>query len=132
MGRVILYADRITGSMDRAIKETDRRRRKQVAYNKKHGIVPRTIVKTLEEILQATSVADSRMDQDEGPEEVFESDSYEDMLVRIEAEMVAAARDLEFEKAASLRDRMEDIVAMIAMSGKPPRRAKKRSRKGRR
>jgi len=131
-GKVILYADKMTGSMDRAIKETDRRRRKQVAYNKKHGIVPRTIVKTTEEIIQATSVADSRYSPDEEPEETFESQSYEEMLVKVEAEMLEAARNLEFEKAASLRDRMEDIVAMIAMSGKPKGRTKKRSRKGRR
>jgi len=131
-GKVILYADKITGSMDRAIKETDRRRRKQVAHNKKHGIVPRTIVKTAEEIIQATSVADSRYQPDELPEETFESQSYEEMLVRVEAEMLEAARNLEFEKAASLRDRMEDIVAMIAMSGKSAGRAGKRPRKGRR
>jgi excinuclease ABC subunit B len=131
-GKVILYADKITGSMDRAIKETDRRRRKQVAYNKKHGITPRTIIKTAEEILQATSVADSRIEKDEPPEDTFESESYEEMLVKVEAEMLEAARNLEFEKAASLRDRMEDIVAMIAMSGMPSRRIKKRSRKGRR
>jgi excinuclease ABC subunit B len=131
-GKVILYADKITGSMDRAIKETDRRRRKQVAYNKKHGITPRTIIKTAEEILQATSVADSRIEKDEPPEDTFESESYEEMLVKVEAEMLEAARNLEFEKAASLRDRMEDIVAMIAMSGMPSRRTKKRSRKGRR
>jgi len=131
-GRVILYADKITGSMDRAIKETDRRRRKQVAFNRKHGITPRTIVKTAEEILRATSVADSRAEEDEAVEDAFESQSYEEMLVKVEAEMLQAARNLEFEKAASLRDRMEDIVAMIAMSGKPPRRTRKRSRKGRR
>jgi excinuclease ABC subunit B len=131
-GRVILYADQITGSMDRAMKETQRRRRKQVDYNEQHGIVPQTIVKTAEEILQATSVADSRRDKVDSKEEVFEGGTYEDMLVRLEADMLEAARNLEFEKAASLRDRMEDIIAMMAMEGKRPGRGRARARKGRR
>jgi excinuclease ABC subunit B len=130
-GKVILYADEITGSMDRAIKETQRRRRKQIRYNEEHGIVPRTIYKTHEEILQATSVADSRMGKETGPEAMFESSDYEEMLARLESEMMEAAKNLEFEKAASLRDRMEDIIATAAMSGGRAGRRRTPKRKGR-
>ncbi|MFH1312016.1 MAG: excinuclease ABC subunit UvrB [Candidatus Eisenbacteria bacterium] len=131
-GKVILYADKITGSMDRAMKETRRRRKIQMEYNKKHGIIPRTIVKTAEEILQATSVADSGRGESQSPGQEFEANDYEDMLVRLEHEMMEAAKNREFEKAASLRDRMEDIVAMMAMEGTRPSRAKTMRRRGRR
>jgi excinuclease ABC subunit B len=128
LGKVVLYADTVTGSMQRAISETKRRRDIQTAYNTEHGIVPKTIVKTAEEIIQATYVADSGRDS-ATPEKVYESRSYEDMLADLEREMIQAARDLEYEKAASLRDRMEDVIAMMAMEGKRPAR-KRASRKG--
>jgi excinuclease ABC subunit B len=131
-GKVILYADKITGSMDRAMKETRRRRQIQIEYNEKHGITPRTIVKTAEEILQATSVADSVREESEGPGQEFEDGDYENMLARLEHEMIEAARNREFEKAASLRDRMEDMVAMMMMEGKKPSRPKAKRRRGRR
>jgi excinuclease ABC subunit B len=126
LGKVVLYADTITGSMQRAINETKRRRDIQRDYNAEHGIVPKTIVKTAEEIMQATYVADSGR-QTAAPDKVFESQSYEDMLANLEREMIQAARDLEFEKAASLRDRMEDVIAMMAMEGKRPARKRPRT-----
>ena len=129
--KVILYGDVITGSMDRAMKETERRRRKQLSYNEEHGIVPETIYKSTEEIIQATSVADSRAAREVGPEEMFEGGDYEQMLASLEAEMMDAAKNLEFEKAASLRDRMEDIIAMMAMTGEK-RSRRKGKRRGRR
>src|SRR5262249_37638536 len=117
-GRVVLYADKITDSMQRAIDETNRRRTKQQAYNTEHGITPRTIVKSREEILQATSVADaiargesqelqSLLDavRDEGPDA---------LLARLEGEMLDAARKLEFERAASLRDRIDEVRSTLA------------------
>jgi excinuclease ABC subunit B len=129
-GKVILYADEMTGSMARAMKETERRRRKQLRYNEEHGIVPETIFKSPEEIMQATSVADSRATRETGPEEMFEHGDYEKMLAELEAEMMDAAKNLEFEKAASLRDRMEDIIAYMAMTGeKTGRRKSKRRRR---
>jgi excinuclease ABC subunit B len=130
-GKVILYADTVTGSMQRAMNETTRRRRIQLAYNKKHGIVPQTIVKTAEEILQATYVADSVRERAE-PADMIESTSYEEMLASLEREMIAAAKGLEFEKAASLRDRMEDVITMMAMEGKRPERPRAKARRGRR
>jgi excinuclease ABC subunit B len=130
LGRVILYADTVTGSMQRAMGETNRRRKIQLAYNKQHGIVPQTIIKTAEEILQATFVADSARETAE-PAQMIESTSYEEMLAALEREMVAAARDLEFEKAASLRDRMEDVITMMALEGKRPERPRARAKRGR-
>jgi excinuclease ABC subunit B len=117
--------------MERAIKETERRRRKQVRYNEEHGIVPETIFKSPEEILQATSVADSRAMKEAGPAEMFEGGDYEQILARLESEMMEAAENLEFEKAASLRDRMEDMIAYMAMTGEKHGR-RKTKRRGRR
>jgi excinuclease ABC subunit B len=131
-GKVILYADQMTGSMDRAINETKRRRKIQLDYNKKHGIVPKTIIKTAEEILQATSVADSGRDLSAGPEHDFEAADYDEMLARIEYEMMEAAANLEFEKAASLRDRMEEIIALMAMSESKPKRQRAKRKRSRR
>jgi len=118
--------------MHRAIEETRRRRRIQLEYNRKHRIIPRTIVKTAQEILQATSVADSGKDKEGSPEEIFKETEYEDMLARLEREMMEAAGNLEFEKAASLRDRMEDIIAMMAIQGSRSSRSKSDRSKARR
>ncbi|HVP57695.1 MAG TPA: excinuclease ABC subunit UvrB [bacterium] len=130
-GKVILYADTVTGSMQRAMDETNRRRKIQLAYNKKHGIVPQTIVKTAEEILQATYVADSVREAAE-PVDMIQSTSYEEMLADLEREMIAAAKNLEFEKAASLRDRMEEVITMMTMEGKRPERPRTKARRARR
>jgi excinuclease ABC subunit B len=112
-GEVILYADTMTGSMRRAIEETQRRRRKQLAFNKKHGIVPRSIVKSPEEVLRATSVADAAP----APEQILFSDTgelpREDLIRQMESDMLEAARRLEFEKAASLRDRIEELKGTV-------------------
>ena len=131
-GKVILYADSITGSMDRAMKETSRRRQLQVEYNEKHGIVPRTIIKTAEEILKATSVADSRQEAEELPACGPDGVSYEEMISRLERDMLKAAENLEFEKAASLRDRIEDVLALAALEGGGKRKKASRRKKGRR
>ncbi len=133
-GRVILYADSITGSMDRAMRETWRRRNLQVEYNRKHGIVPKTIIKTAEEILKATSVADSRVEAEEVPAGGPEGASYREMVARLERDMLEAAENLEFEKAASLRDRIEDVLALAAMeegAGRKPGSGRKKGRRRR-
>ena len=130
-GKVILYADTVTGSMQRAISETKRRRDTQLEYNKEHGIIPETIVKTTEEILQATYVADSGRGNPSEPQAPFESESYEEILANLEHEMTEAARKLEFEKAASLRDRMEDVITMMTLEGKRPERSKAKRKRDR-
>ena len=101
-GRVIMYADRVTDSMQEAIDETDRRREKQVAYNTEHGIVPETIIKEIRDIHEGLRrVAEERAELQvagKEPEELAE------MVGRLEAQMKEAARNLEFERAAALRD----------------------------
>ena len=123
-GKVILYADNLTGSMERMMNETNRRRKKQIAYNTKHGITPTTIYKTTEEILAATSIADVKLKQDERyqrakPMAIAEtivkylsSDQKKDMLEELKAEMRRAAKDLEFERAAELRNEIERLERM--------------------
>jgi excinuclease ABC subunit B len=112
-GLVIFYADKITGSMERAIDETNRRRVKQLEYNEEHGIVPRSIVKSIEEVRLSTSVADAKEPDERkrrGVEVVLpdEVDDWE-MLRLLEEEMLREAKELHFERAASIRDRIEEI-----------------------
>jgi excinuclease ABC subunit B len=116
-GRVILYADVMTDSMRRAIDETSRRRVKQLAFNSAHGITPRSVQKSVEAILESTTVADARGGADEDPAAFIgavEAHSAEELIGRLESEMLAAARQLEFERAASLRDRIDDLRATLA------------------
>jgi excinuclease ABC subunit B len=115
-GDVILYGDNMTGSMKRAIEETNRRRKKQIDYNRLHNITPRTIVKSLEEVMKATSVADAAVKTTEPPgfdSSVFGKMDREALVELLEREMLAAARRLEFEKAASLRDKLEEIRTKV-------------------
>jgi len=99
---VIMYADENTDSMMRAIGEMERRRKKQLAYNKKHNITPRSIVKTEEEIIKATSVAD-RMSKTSKEEIKVEE------LAKLYSEMKEAASLMDFERAAEIRDRIKLI-----------------------
>ncbi|MFZ1979558.1 MAG: excinuclease ABC subunit UvrB [Bacteroidota bacterium] len=115
-GKVILYADTITGSMRRMIDETERRRKKQLDYNKINNINPKTIYKTVEEILAATSIADVKMKRDERalqfrPKVISEtiarylsSDQKKDLIEELKEQMRQSVKDLEFERAAELRD----------------------------
>ena len=119
-GRVLFYADTTTDSMRRALDETRRRREKQLAYNQEHGITPRTVTKSVEEILQSTSVADAIRSSDEDVASFLsavERDDPAELIARLEGEMLDAAQQLDFERAASLRDRVEDLRA--AMEGAP-------------
>jgi excinuclease ABC subunit B len=116
-GRVILYADTETDSMRRALDETRRRRAKQLAWNAAHGVTPRTIEKSVDQVLQATHVADAIRDEGEdvsGLLSAAERDDPRGLIARLEAEMLDAARVLEFERAASLRDRVDELKAMLA------------------
>ena len=120
-GRVIMYADQVTGSMQRAIDETNRRRSLQEEYNREHGIVPETIVKSIEEVMLQTVVADTRDDRERIPESLPEAvanarGDRDDMIGRLEREMFEAAEKLEFELAASLRDRILELQAETVAS----------------
>jgi excinuclease ABC subunit B len=120
-GRVILYADTITGSMQRMLDETNRRREKQVEYNTEHGISPTTIYKTIEEIMSSTAIADAKVSRDARREAAalpkiadavvryLTDDQKRDMIEELKQEMRNAAKDLEFERAANLRDEIERL-----------------------
>ncbi len=113
-GMVIFYADGMTGSMRRAIEETNRRRKKQIAYNRRHNITPRSITKSLEDVRITTSVADAKRSAEgrgvEG-ERVLVPERWDDprVLKTLEEEMWKEAEALNFERAASIRDRIEEI-----------------------
>jgi excinuclease ABC subunit B len=117
-GRVILYADAVTNSMRRALEETGRRRARQLAWNAEHGIVPRSVEKSVEEVMQATSVADAIRTGEEadvgGLLRALEREGPAQLIARLEGEMLEAARQLEFERAASLRDRIDEIRSTLA------------------
>lgn len=127
-GLVILYADKITQSMDKVIKETARRRTIQEDYNKKHNINPKTVLKTLEEIMSSTVIADSKSKQDARrgkkkkdqhktslsilTDPALERNNPEerrDLINQLRKQMVEAAKDLEFERAAELRDEINRL-----------------------
>ncbi len=124
-GEVIMYADRITRSMDLAIGETNRRRERQLAWNQEHGLIPRTITKSRAEILMSTVAAGDRGSETEPEdprpwESILDHDmSPREMVTMLSAAMTAAAKDLDFEKAAALRDRIEDLKAQWGIGENP-------------
>jgi excinuclease ABC subunit B len=130
-GMVIMYADKITGSMQRAIDETNRRRIIQIDYNKKHGITPRTITKSKEAIMDQTSIADSKKTTPKFYEEPESSglaadpvvaymsqEQIEKMIVKTKKLMEKAAKDLDFMEAARLRDEMIDLEGLKKLKSK--------------
>jgi excinuclease ABC subunit B len=125
-GRVIMYADRITGSMRMAIDETDRRRAIQLEYNTEHGITPTTVFKSREAIMQQTTVADSRREAKpyyvESDTQTLAADPVVSYMTREDLEkligqtqklMEKAAKDLDFMQAARLRDELADLKRMV-------------------
>jgi len=114
-GRAILYADTITGSIQRAIAETDRRRRKQVEFNEQHGITPRGITKSVQDIMEgARSEApvpgrSRRVAEQSADYETMPPEQIVKRIKKLEAEMYKLARNLEFEQAARLRDEIERL-----------------------
>lgn len=108
-GRVIMYADRITKSMDVAIKETNRRREIQDKYNIEHNIIPKSVKKDIREIIQATKVAEDAV---EYKNEDVEITDYESFIEDLKNEMLSAADSLDFERAASIRDEIKRLKEM--------------------
>jgi excinuclease ABC subunit B len=126
-GKAILYADRITGSMRRAIDETERRREIQAEYNEEHDITPETIVKSVDQIRFSTSVADAR----EAPvasvresAEEYQDLEPEELVKKLESEMREAAEEMDFERAARLRDELFEVKAEMEGDGGGKRRSK--------
>ena len=113
-GRVILYADQVTGSMERAMAETQRRREKQEAYNREHGITPESVKSQIKEILASPYEKDRPLVRAELAEDAkpFMGDNFKATLRDLEARMRQAAADLEFETAARLRDEIKRLKLM--------------------
>jgi excinuclease ABC subunit B len=108
-GKAILYADTRTGSIERAIAETDRRRNKQIEFNTQHGITPRTIVKAVGDVMEgARSVEESRS-KDSGNYADMPPEQALKRIKKLDAEMMKLARNLEFEQAARLRDEIQKL-----------------------
>ena len=131
-GKVIMYADRVTGSMQRAIGETERRRKLQLAYNEAHGITPQSIRKSADQVMAATSVADSRLREpgwrmaaDSARMTYAREIDLEATIGMIESEMAAAAEAMDFERAALLRDQLFECRARL--EGKKPGGKKKKA-----
>ena len=122
-GKVIMYADIITESMRKTITETNRRRVIQLKYNDEHNISPRTIYKSIEEIMSSTSIADVRKKEEketftfskvaEPVLKYMSSDQKRDLIEQLTEQMYQAAKDLEFEKAATLRDEVNKLKKMV-------------------
>ncbi|WP_263378392.1 excinuclease ABC subunit UvrB [Granulicella paludicola] len=112
-GRAILYADKMTDSMRRAIDETDRRREKQVAYNTEHGITPRTVIRSIDDSLATITAADyADLTSDDIALEALEfptQAALDTYINNLESDMREAAKKFEFEKAAKLRDTIKDL-----------------------
>ena len=104
-GKVIMYGDRITNSMEKTISETNRRRLIQADYNKEHNIEPESIIKSVREVIEATMVAEEGSKY----EESFTKEEIKQMVVGLEEVMLMAAERLDFEKAAEIRDRIIDL-----------------------
>ncbi|PEX89919.1 excinuclease ABC subunit B [Bacillus cereus] len=110
-GRVIMYADRITRSMGIAIEETQRRRTIQEAYNEEHGITPKTIQKGVRDVIRATTAAEEPETYEATPAKKMTKKEREKTIAKIEAEMKEAAKALDFERAAELRDLLLELKA---------------------
>ncbi|PEJ20785.1 excinuclease ABC subunit B [Bacillus toyonensis] len=110
-GRVIMYADRITRSMGIAIEETQRRRTIQEAYNEEHGITPKTIQKGVRDVIRATTAAEEPETYETTPAKKMTKKEREKTIAKIEAEMKEAAKALDFERAAELRDLLLELKA---------------------
>lgn len=120
-GRVIMYADRITGSMERALRETERRREKQIAYNEAHGITPETVKKNVDDILAGLYQGDTDMSRVTATvEKPMHGGNLEAHLDGLRTSMRKAAENLEFEEAARLRDEIKRLEAVdLAIADDP-------------
>ena len=103
-GKVIMYADELTDSMEKAIHETNRRRKIQMEYNKKHNITPQTIQKSVREAIKATTVENVQ-----GKYKLDKNASIEEIITNLTDEMLKYAASMEFEKAAEIRDKIKEL-----------------------
>lgn len=113
--RVILYADKVTGSMQRAIDETERRRKVQEEYNQKHGITPQTIIKAIRAGIETEAAAHAAANAAVGRDDETQYIT-EEYINELEKEMMEAAEQMEFERAAVIRDRISKMRESIGQS----------------
>ena len=106
-GRVIMYADELTDSMEKAITETNRRRKIQKEYNEKHNIMPKTIIKSVRDLIKATAVENIASKYN-----IDKEDSIENVIAKLTDEMLKCASEMEFEKAAELRDKIKELEGL--------------------
>jgi excinuclease ABC subunit B len=121
-----MYADKMTGSMQRAIAETDRRRKKQVEYNTAHGITPTGVTKRIRDMIEGVYDSSAQLDRKAAEKlAVYGAMTEKELLKelkRVEREMLDSAKNLEFERAAQLRDQLKDLKELVfgvAESDKP-------------
>lgn len=112
-GRVIMYADKVTDSMRRAIDETNRRRAKQMDFNEENGITPETVKKAIREIIQAAQAAEEKVSYEVTQKPQMSWEEIAMVVNRLEEEMLVAAKDLDFERAARLRDEMREWQRLL-------------------
>ena len=107
-GTVIMYADELTDSMDKAITETNRRRKIQQEYNEKHGITPKTISKSVRETIAITNVEDIGVEY-----KLEKNENIKEVIAGLTDEMLKYAANMEFEKAAELRDKIKELEKLV-------------------
>ncbi|MGJ3499711.1 Excinuclease ABC subunit B [Piscirickettsia salmonis] len=112
-GQVILYADKVTGSMERAIAETERRRTKQEAFNKEHGIEPKGIKKKIADVMQGARASNNSRNKQQITLDEYDAKALNKRLTAVEQQMWQAAKELDFEKAAQLRDEVTHLQELV-------------------
>lgn len=114
-GKVIMYADNMTDSMQRAISETNRRRKIQMEYNEEHGIIPQTVQKSVRNVIEATKVAEEDVKYFiRGDQESMDTEELQKLIDKLTGEMKTAAMELQFERAAELRDKINELKEKLA------------------
>ena len=103
-----MYADELTDSMEKAIKETNRRRKIQEEYNNEHGITPKTIQKSIRDTIKATMVEDISVEY-----KLEKNEDIKDIITKLTDEMLKFAADMEFEKAAEIRDKIKELEKLM-------------------
>lgn len=107
-GTVIMYADELTDSMEKAISETNRRRKIQEEYNQKHGITPKTIQKSVRDNIAMTTVEDISVEY-----KLEKNENIQDVITQLTDQMLQYAANMEFEKAAELRDKIKELEKLL-------------------
>lgn len=116
-GKVIMYADKVTDSMDRAIRETNRRRDRQLRYNEEHGITPESVQKAVRDLIASEQAAEEKVSYEVQKNPVMSPEEIQKVIAKLEQEMLKAASELEFEQAAKLRDEVKEWRRLMPEKG---------------